>query len=192
MVLLDNVVEVFALPNHDFGAVLGIRLTDPGLVRSALIDVDDLGNTVVLYGTLEKPAGSVTISFGAEQEVDGVSLLVDGTIPISVLATDLDVRIVQAPSLADRADAPFALQFTEGSLEHRNQLDDPAVNRGMIDEHAALLHHLFQIAQTQRVGDVPSHAEQHDVQGKALALDHASGAVHDRPFVTSSQSTAAT
>ena len=53
MVLLDNVVEVFALPNHDFGAVLGIGLTDPGLVRSVLIDVDDLGKTVVLDGMLK-------------------------------------------------------------------------------------------------------------------------------------------
>jgi hypothetical protein len=61
MVLLDNVVEVFALRNHDFDAVLGLGLTDPSLVRSALIAVDDLGKTVVLDGTLEKAAGSVTI-----------------------------------------------------------------------------------------------------------------------------------
>jgi hypothetical protein len=50
------------------------------------------------------------------------------------------------------------------------------LNRGMIDEHAVLLHHLFEIAQTQGVGDVPPYAHQHDIQGKALPLDQASGA----------------
>jgi hypothetical protein len=65
----------------------------------------------------------------------------------------------------------------------RNQPDDPAVNRGMIDEQAALLHHLFEIAQTQRVGDVPPDAQQHDVQWKSQPLDHASCAVHDRRYV---------
>src|SRR5450755_2224198 len=192
MVLLDNVVEVFALSDHDLGAMLPIVVLDSGVVRAALVDVDDLGKAVVLDGAREKAPRRTTIAFGGQQEVDRVSLFIHGTIPIPVLAADLDVRLVQAPTLADRADAPFALPFTEGFLEHRNQLDDPAVNRGMIDEHAALLHHLFQVAQTQRVRDVPSHAQQHDVQWKAQPLDHASDAVHDRPFVTSSTSTAAT
>src|SRR5450631_3770816 len=52
-------------------------------------------------------------------------------------------------------------RLRKGFLGHRNQLDDPAVNRGMIDEHA-LLHHLFEIAQTQRVRDVPPDAQQND------------------------------
>jgi hypothetical protein len=99
VVLLDDVVQLLALPNHDLGAMLRIVVTDPGRVRAALVDVDGLGKTVVLNGALEKPAGSVTIPFGAEQEVDGVSLLVNGTIPIPVLAADLDVRLVQAPTL---------------------------------------------------------------------------------------------
>jgi hypothetical protein len=85
------------------------------------------------------------------------------------LAADLDVRLVQSPAFADRADASFALPFTKGFLQYRNQLHDSAVNGGMIDEQAALSHHLFEIAQTQRVGDIPSHAQQHDVQWKSAA-----------------------
>jgi hypothetical protein len=50
MVLPDNVVEVFALSDRDFGAVLRIVIPDPGLVRSALVDVDNLGKTAVLDG----------------------------------------------------------------------------------------------------------------------------------------------
>jgi hypothetical protein len=63
-------------------------------------------------------------------------------------------------------------------LRDTDQLDDPAVNRGMIDEQAALLHDLFEIAQTQRVGDVPPDAQQHYVQWKSQPLDHASRIAH--------------
>ena len=163
VILLDDVVQVLALPNHDFGAVLGIVIPDPGLVRSALVDVDDLGNTVVLDRAREEPPCRTTIAFGGQQEVDRVALFIHGTIPVTIFPADLDIGFVQAPTLADSTDASFALPFTKGFLQHRDQLDDPAVNRGMIDEQAALLHHLFEIAQTQGVGDVPPHAEQHDV-----------------------------
>jgi hypothetical protein len=86
-------------------------------------------------------------------------LFIHGTIPVTIFAADLDRGFVQAPTLADRTDASFALPFAKGLLQHRNQLDDPAVNGGMIDEQAALLHDLFEIAQTQRVGDVPPDAQ---------------------------------
>jgi hypothetical protein len=119
-----------------------------------------------------------TIAFGGQQEVDGVPLLMNRAMPIPVLAANLDVRLVQSPAFADRTDATFALPFTKGFLQHRNQLDDPAVNRGMNDKQAALLHHLFEIAQTQRVGDIPRHAQQHDVQWKSQPLDHASRIAH--------------
>ena len=96
LVLLHDVVEVLALPNHDVGAVLGVEVTDAGLVRSALIDVDDLGKAVVLDGTRKEPPCCMTISLGGQQEVDGVPLLVNGAIPIPVLTTELDVRLVEA------------------------------------------------------------------------------------------------
>ena len=38
------------------------------------------------------------------------------------------------------------------------------MNRGVIDNHAALGHHLFHVAQAQRVGRVPAHADQHHLQ----------------------------
>ena len=41
MVLLDNVVEVFALSDHDLGAMLPIVVLDCGVVRAALVDVDE-------------------------------------------------------------------------------------------------------------------------------------------------------
>lgn len=52
------------------------------------------------------------------------------------------VGLVHAPAVAYRALAP-----TKGLLEHRQQLDHPAMHRGMIHLDAALGHHLFQIPQ---------------------------------------------
>ena len=121
----------------------------------------------------------MTISPGGQQEVDGVPLLINVAVPIPVLTTELDVRLIEAPTLAARADGAFPLPFPEGDLQHRQQLNDLAVNGEMIDEHAAFLDHLFQIVQIQGVGDVPSHAEQHDVQERAPTPDHAAEAVHD-------------
>ena len=116
VILLDDVVQVLALPNHDFGAVLGIVIPDPGLVRSALVDVDDLGKAVVLDGAREEALRRTTIAFGGQQEVDGVPLLINRAIPIPVLAANLDVRLVQSPAFADRTDASFALPFAKGFL----------------------------------------------------------------------------
>ena len=38
------------------------------------------------------------------------------------------------------------------------------MNPGVIDDDAALSHHLFNVAQAQRVGRVPAHADQHHLQ----------------------------
>src|ERR1019366_2061054 len=122
MVLLDNVVEVFALSDHDLGALLPIVVLDSGVVRAALVDVDDLGKAVVLDGARKEALRGTTIAFGGQQEVDGVPLLINRAIPIPVLAADLDVRFVQSPAFADRAGAAFALPFTKGILQHRSQV----------------------------------------------------------------------
>src|SRR5258708_22372747 len=42
----------------------------------------------------------------------------------------------------------------------------------MIDRDTALGHHLFKITQTERVGDVPSHAQQHHIDRIVEALQH--------------------
>jgi hypothetical protein len=138
LVLLDNVVKVFALSDHDLGALLPIVVLDSGVVRAALVDVDDLGKAAVLDGAREEAPRRTTIAFGGQQEVDGVALFIHGAIPVTIFPADLDIGFVQAPTVADRTEAAFALPFTKGFLQHRDELDDPAVNRGMIDEQAAL------------------------------------------------------
>ena len=39
-------------------------------------------------------------------------------------------------------------------------MDDPAVDRRMVDADAALRHHFLQVAQAQAVGQIPADAKQ--------------------------------
>src|SRR5450631_4817125 len=133
-----------------------------------------LGTRLFLTARVKNRRAARPSRLAVSKKSTGVALFIHGTIPVTIFPADLDIGFVQAPTLADRTDASFALPFTKGFLQHRDELDDTAVHRGMIDEQAALLHHLFEIAQTQRVGDVPPHAEQHDVQWKSQPLYHAS------------------
>ena len=71
----------------------------------------------VMPFTVSGIARRTTIACGGQQEVDGVSLLINRAIPIPVLAADLDVRLVQSPAFADRTDASFALPFPKGFLQ---------------------------------------------------------------------------
>jgi len=46
------------------------------------------------------------------------------------------------------------------------------MDSGVIDEHAALDHHLFNVTQAQRMGRVPAHADQHHLDRVVQPLDH--------------------
>ena len=60
--------------------------------------------------------------------------------------------------------------------KHRGQdwqdLDRPAMNRGVIDDHSTLGLHHFNVAQSQRAGRVPANADQHHLQRVVQPLDH--------------------
>lgn len=56
-------------------------------------------------------------------------------------------------------DGAFAL--VEAPQQQRREVDNPAMNCGMVDTNAALGQHFFQIAQAEIVSQVPANA-QHD------------------------------
>jgi hypothetical protein len=144
VVLLNDVVEVLTLPNRYRRVMLDIITFDARGVGAALVDRDGCGKRVVPDGTGEKPLCRSPIALGGKQEVDGVARFVDHAIEILPLPADFDVHLVHAPT---RADGSFAL--SERSFQHRHQPEGPAMNRGVNDRHAALLHHLFEIAQAR-------------------------------------------
>src|SRR5713101_9660374 len=53
----------------------------------------------------------------------------------------------------------------------RGILDNPAVERGMIDCHTPLAHHLLELPIRNRIGHVPSHAPQNDFSLELIALE---------------------
>ena len=73
-------------------------------------------------------------------------MLVDGEVEVFPEALDLDVRLVHAPAAADRA-----LVFPGHFLDERQEADRPSVYRRMVDRHATLFHHLFEVPVAQPV-----------------------------------------
>ena len=60
---------------------------------------------------------------------------------------------------------------TEPSLDGAMILLDDVVDRRMVDRHAALFHHLFQVSVAQRVGRIPADANQDHVDRKAHSFE---------------------
>ena len=101
---------------------------------------------------------------GGQQKVDRLAFLVHGPIEVLPSAFDLDVSLVHAPAAANRA-----LVFAEHFLKQGHKPDRPAVDGGMIDTNATLLHHFFQVAVAERIGCIPADAHQNPSQlGVAL------------------------
>src|SRR5471032_1972297 len=155
VVLLDDVVEVFDLAHHNRHVPAGVDRIDGRLVSAALVHGDLVGNTVLAHGLVEEAFCGSHVPLGGQKKIDGLSLLVDGTVKILPDAFDLDVGFVHAPAAADRAFV-LAGQF----LKQRQETNRPSVDRRMVDRHAALLHDLFQVPVAQRVSHIPANADQ--------------------------------
>ena len=122
---------------------------------------------MALQRLAQKPLGRNEVSSFAEPELDRVAIAVDGSIEISLLASDFDVSLVHVPFPADASFAKI-----EALEQFRRVADDPSVNGRMIDRNAALGHHLLQVPQAQIVSQVPADAEQDHRPIKMPALEH--------------------
>jgi hypothetical protein len=104
---------------------------------------------------------------GAEQEVDGVAVFVDGPVEIFPLALDADVRLVHSPALSN-----WPLAMAKRFLQYRQKFERPAMDGRMIDRSPTFGHHFFKITQTQRIRDVPAHARQNHLQRIVQAFQY--------------------
>src|SRR5262245_65605246 len=89
----------------------------------------------------EEALGRLLISLPREEKVNRLAALIHGPIEIMPLALDLDVRLVHPPAASHRA-----LAAMEGLFEPWGILQDPAVDRRLVDRDPTLLHQLFQLA----------------------------------------------
>jgi hypothetical protein len=114
VILLDQIVDVLGRPDL---ALISLGMFAESLLGRAtrsLIAVErDLMRQSALASESapEERLGGGDVSFGAQQEIDGLSLFVDGAVEIGPASLDLDVGFVDAPGPAHRAreavPAPF-------------------------------------------------------------------------------------
>ena len=89
-----------------------------------------------------------------QQEIDRLSVLIDGSIQIVPLPADRNIRLVRSPRAADAAaeSVPTLLK-----LWYKPQ--SPSEDRRVHDADTALGHHLDQVAVGEAIADVPAHAK---------------------------------
>src|SRR5450830_88847 len=107
-----------------------------------------------MYGFLEEPHGRCLVTLSAQQEIDGLSLFVDGTIQVFPLSNDLDRGFIHSPAATNRA-----FIFSECFFDQRQKPDCPAVDGGMVDNDATFLHHFFEMAVAEWVSCIPTNTD---------------------------------
>ena len=78
MVLLDEIVEIFGLADVDRRFTISIDGFERGEIGAAFVDGHRLGDAILSDRFLEITPGCSLVPVGAEQEVDGVAVFVDG------------------------------------------------------------------------------------------------------------------
>ena len=92
MILLDNIIQIFTLPDFDPLVFVGIVLLDTGCIGTAFVDIDQAGLPIRADCFVDKSTCGLRITLGCQQEIDGISVLVDSAIEILPVTFDLNVR----------------------------------------------------------------------------------------------------
>ena len=159
MVLLDDVVEVFRLAQHNVDAGVSLDALNGRCVGATLVDGDLLWHVVQVDSLFKKATGRSPIPLGSQQEIHCVTSTVNCAVEILPLASHLDIGLVHPPTLANGVLAP-----TKNGDQHRQHLDCPAVHCRVVNKNTTLVHHLLDVAKAQWVGHVPAHTGEHDFQ----------------------------
>ena len=103
---------------------------------------------VVANGVTKETQRSGGIPFGGQQKFYGLPHTVNGAVQLFPLPFDCRFRPfdINAPRCVYREDL----------IQQRNQVDNPAMKGGMVNDNTALRHHLFQAAQAQGVRQIPA------------------------------------
>lgn len=89
VVLLDDVIEVFALAHQDINAGVRFHAFNGRSVRAALVDGDLLRHVVQVDRPLQEAPGSRQIALGGEQKVHRIALAINGPIQIFPFSDEL-------------------------------------------------------------------------------------------------------
>jgi hypothetical protein len=123
MVLFYDVVEVFDLAHQDRHVAAGVDCIDRRLAGAALVH-RDLGLIAVRSnGLVEEALCCDHVALGREQEVDGLSFLIDGAVQVFPDHFDLDLGLIHAPAAAD-----WALVFPSHLLDQGQETNRPPID----------------------------------------------------------------
>lgn len=123
VVLLNNIVEVLDLTNHDRGRLTTVDCIDCCLVGAAFIHRDLFRRAVLTHGFFEESSGGRHVTVRRQEEIDSLTLLVDSTVEILPDALDPNVRFVHSPARAD-----LALVLARLLFDHWQKTDGPAID----------------------------------------------------------------
>src|ERR1700761_6911744 len=101
MILLDDVVQVFALTQRNARSVVFVVADDRRGVGAALVDGDRLRFAVLMDCSLEKTAWRGLITTRGEQEVDCIAIAINSAVEVAPMAANLDVGLVHSPAHAN-------------------------------------------------------------------------------------------
>src|SRR2546425_1089931 len=158
MVLLHNVVEILDLADPDRGAVLLIIALDGGFIRRTPIDRDLLRYAMVADRLLQKPEGGLLIALLGQEKVNGVALLIHGTIEVAPRAFALDGGLVHPPTDPHGTLAAVKRFFQLGAVFH-----DPALDGRVVDRYPPLLQEFFDMPIAQGIRHIPAHPQENDI-----------------------------
>ena len=146
MALLHDVVEILYLPHDNWRIASAIDFIHGRLIGAALVHDDLLGYIVSLHGFVKKAHGLCLVALGGQKKVDRPDPF------------DLYVCFVHSPT-----DTDWPLVFTKDFFKGGQKPDRSAVDRRVVDKHAWLLHHFFQMAIAQRISRVSTDVHQNDI-----------------------------
>src|ERR1700677_2607610 len=117
----------------------------------------------------EEGLGRSDVPLGAKQEIDGLSLFVDGTVEIGPASFDFDVGLVDAPGPSSWPSeaVPAFLEFGRIAL---NPTHDRRVRHG----ESTFGHHLHEITKAEFVAQIPADTEDDYFRSKWRPLKRSS------------------
>jgi hypothetical protein len=132
-------------------------------------------HTAALEQFAEELYGALGVSAGLDQDVEHVSLLVDGAPEVVLLAVDADLHLVEVPFIAGSRSAA-AQPVGVGLPEFVAPLPDGLVG----DDNAAPQHQLLDLAEAEREAEVQPDAMADDLRGVPESLVRYFCAGHDQ------------
>jgi hypothetical protein len=170
MILFHDMVEILALPESESCLVSPVVPLNRRGVAATLVNRNRLRQPLVPNSLASDRLGCGALSIGGQQKVNGVALFIHGAIEVDPFPFNFHIGFVHAPAPAHRA-----LPLAERLLTLRRVLDDPAVERGVIDGATPLAPPLLELPVGNRLRPIPPYAPEDNLPLvlTAFEVDHA-------------------